>query len=62
MMVDKEIRKAGENRLDTHTDTNDQNIEVLRNWTDDYTQIIATRDRDQKEYETIPLLETGTIP
>ena len=62
MMVDKEIRTAWENRLDTHTDTNDQNIEVHRNWTDDYTQIIATRDQDQKEYETIPLLETGTIP
>ena len=62
MRVDKKNRTAWENRLDTHTETNDQNIEVLRNWNDTYTQIIATRDRDQKEYETIPLLETGTIP
>ena len=62
MMFDKEKRTTWENRLETHTDTTDQNIEVLRNWNYTYTQIIATRDQDQKEYETIPLLETGTIP
>ena len=62
MMIDKEVRTTQLNRIETHTDTTDHNIEVLRNWNDTYTQIIAARDRDQKEYETIPLLETGTIP
>ena len=62
MMFDKQERTTQLNRIETHTDTTDHNIEVLRNWNDTYAKIVAARDQDQKEYETIPLLETGTIP